>query len=150
MPCYPVPSYTYSEPLVSVCSQLNLSSCRVNNASSLNATAVLLPSAGTRPTNCERWKCWGETLLMCLSNIGLVSNSQPLVLCKEEQLQFLSVSFSLQVPAPTVLSLSDDGPWFELKGMNFPLSLPLTSDSAYQDVYTSDKLNFKWKPSFLQ
>ncbi|XP_029021303.1 uncharacterized protein LOC114864584 [Betta splendens] len=51
-----------------------------------------------------------------------------------------------EVPAPaddaTVLSPSDE-PRFELKGMRFPLSLPLSSDSAYQDVYTSDKLNFK-------
>ncbi|XP_055368510.1 uncharacterized protein LOC129604764 [Betta splendens] len=53
-----------------------------------------------------------------------------------------------EVPAPTVLSLSDDEPRFELKGMHFPLSLPLSSDPTYQHVYTSDKLNFKWKPSF--
>ncbi|CAK6956583.1 uncharacterized protein LOC128363195 isoform X1 [Scomber scombrus] len=37
---------------------------------------------------------------------------------------------------------SDSGPTFELKGTTFPSAPPLSSDSAYCDVYTSDKLNF--------
>ncbi|XP_044220676.1 uncharacterized protein LOC122991107 [Thunnus albacares] len=37
---------------------------------------------------------------------------------------------------------SDSGPMFELKGVNFPSAPPLSSNSDYNDVYTSDKLNF--------
>lgn len=64
--------------------------------------------------------------------------------------------FSLQVSAPaekadaaTVPYDTNNEPRFELKGMTFPSSLPLSSDSTYCDVYTSDKLNFKWKPWFI-
>lgn len=48
-------------------------------------------------------------------------------------------------PAPefnsTFLS-SDPDPKFELKGTIFPSAPPLSSDSAFCDVYNSDKLNF--------
>ncbi|KAM7389710.1 hypothetical protein PAMP_023673 [Pampus punctatissimus] len=37
---------------------------------------------------------------------------------------------------------SDFVPMFELKGVTFPSAPPLSSDSTYCDVYTSDKLNF--------
>ncbi|XP_041800145.1 uncharacterized protein LOC121611590 [Chelmon rostratus] len=37
---------------------------------------------------------------------------------------------------------SDPEPKFELKGLAFPSAPPLSSDSAFCDVYTSDKLNF--------
>ncbi|XP_053180110.1 uncharacterized protein LOC128363195 isoform X1 [Scomber japonicus] len=37
---------------------------------------------------------------------------------------------------------SDSGPTFEFKGTTFPSAPPLSSDSAYCDVYNSDKLNF--------
>ncbi|XP_077433828.1 uncharacterized protein LOC144058974 [Vanacampus margaritifer] len=37
---------------------------------------------------------------------------------------------------------SDPDPKFELKGLRFPSVLPLTSDSTFDSVYTSDKLNF--------
>ncbi|XP_042274981.1 uncharacterized protein LOC121901943 isoform X1 [Thunnus maccoyii] len=37
---------------------------------------------------------------------------------------------------------SDSGPTFELKGVNFPSAPPLSSNSDYNDVYTSDQLNF--------
>lgn len=64
------------------------------------------------------------------------------------------VHFSLQVaplggqgatPAPSFRSdclSSDPEPKFELKGLTFPFAPPLSSDSTFSDVYTSDKLNF--------
>ncbi|XP_041652825.1 uncharacterized protein LOC121515932 [Cheilinus undulatus] len=48
-------------------------------------------------------------------------------------------------PAPTLGSdclSSDPGPRFELKGLNTASALPLSSDSTFCNVYTSDKLNF--------
>ncbi|XP_070769568.1 uncharacterized protein [Enoplosus armatus] len=47
-----------------------------------------------------------------------------------------------QADAPTVPIQSDLEPRFELKAMSFPSAPPLSSDSTYCDVYTSDKLNF--------
>ncbi|XP_073343769.1 uncharacterized protein [Pagrus major] len=44
--------------------------------------------------------------------------------------------------APTVPVESDGQPRFELKGTSFSSAPPLSSDSPYGDVYTSDKLNF--------
>ncbi|XP_030252214.1 uncharacterized protein LOC115568771 isoform X2 [Sparus aurata] len=44
--------------------------------------------------------------------------------------------------APTVPIQSDGQPRFELKGMSFSSAPPLSSDSPYGDVYTSEKLNF--------
>ncbi|KAM4621439.1 uncharacterized protein ACJ7VT_005814 isoform 2-T2 [Polymixia lowei] len=37
---------------------------------------------------------------------------------------------------------SDPEPQFKLKGLDFPFTLPLSSDTTTCDVYTSDKLNF--------
>nr|XP_046262346.1 uncharacterized protein LOC124068277 isoform X2 [Scatophagus argus] len=48
-------------------------------------------------------------------------------------------------PAPSGsfdLSSSDPDPRFELKGLAFPSAPPLSSDSTFCDVYSSDKLNF--------
>ncbi|XP_026212907.1 uncharacterized protein LOC113160070 [Anabas testudineus] len=45
--------------------------------------------------------------------------------------------------AATAPLCSDIEPRFELKGVTFPSFFPLSSDSGYCDVYTSDKLNFK-------
>ncbi|XP_041846364.1 uncharacterized protein LOC121643164 [Melanotaenia boesemani] len=49
------------------------------------------------------------------------------------------------VPAPSSSSdfpSSDAEPRFKLKGLGFPSATPLTSDTPFSDVYTSDKLNF--------
>lgn len=63
------------------------------------------------------------------------------------------LSFSLQVSAPaeqasapTAPLYSDPGIQFELKGRNFPSAPPLSSDSTFCHVYTSDKLNYIWNP----
>ncbi|XP_057706553.1 uncharacterized protein LOC130924167 isoform X2 [Corythoichthys intestinalis] len=48
-------------------------------------------------------------------------------------------------PAPSVALAfppSDDDPKFELKGFRFSSDPPLSSDSTFASVYTSDKLNF--------
>ncbi|XP_034454909.1 uncharacterized protein LOC117769852 isoform X3 [Hippoglossus hippoglossus] len=45
-------------------------------------------------------------------------------------------------PAPTFSLLSDSGLQFELKGKNFPSAPPLSSESSYDSVYTSNKLDF--------
>ncbi|XP_040903458.1 uncharacterized protein LOC121188032 isoform X2 [Toxotes jaculatrix] len=45
-----------------------------------------------------------------------------------------------QADAPTVPLCSDPEPRFEVKGMTFPPTFPLSSDSTSCDVYTSDKL----------
>ncbi|GLD53612.1 uncharacterized protein AKAME5_002835900 [Lates japonicus] len=48
-------------------------------------------------------------------------------------------------PAPSIGSdmfSSDYEPKFDLKGPRFPSAPPLSSDSTFCDVYTSDKLNF--------
>ncbi|XP_059202102.1 uncharacterized protein LOC131981703 [Centropristis striata] len=48
-------------------------------------------------------------------------------------------------PAPTLGSdclSSDPGPQFELKGLTFLTGPPLSSESTFTDVYTSDKLHF--------
>ncbi|XP_057706465.1 uncharacterized protein LOC130924130 isoform X2 [Corythoichthys intestinalis] len=48
-------------------------------------------------------------------------------------------------PAPSVALTfppSDDDPKFELKGFRFSSDPPLSSDSTFASVYTSDKLNF--------
>ncbi|XP_018555145.1 uncharacterized protein LOC108899262 [Lates calcarifer] len=48
-------------------------------------------------------------------------------------------------PAPSMGSdmfSSDYEPKFDLKGLRFPSAPPLSSDSTFCDVYTSDKLNF--------
>ncbi|XP_071313941.1 uncharacterized protein [Trachinotus anak] len=46
-----------------------------------------------------------------------------------------------QADAPTVPLCSDPEPRFELKGMTFASASPLSSNSVYCDVYTSDKIN---------
>ncbi|XP_034398811.1 uncharacterized protein LOC117737179 [Cyclopterus lumpus] len=47
-----------------------------------------------------------------------------------------------QPDAPSVPVYSDPEPKFEMKGVTFPSAPPLSSDSTYCDVYTSEKLNF--------
>lgn len=57
-----------------------------------------------------------------------------------------ALSSTADTPAPPYSSgapSSNPEPRFELKGMTFASAPPLSSDSAYSDVYTSDKLSFR-------